>query len=93
MPAGFVPYRRTPTFDERSIPAGLLREHATKPGVWGLIHVLEGRLLYRIQGDGARTLALGPGHLGAIPPEVPHCVRPEGPVRFYVEFHARSRSG
>jgi hypothetical protein len=34
------PYRRTPVFDENTLPAGLRRAHRTKPGVWGVIRVL-----------------------------------------------------
>jgi tellurite resistance-related uncharacterized protein len=37
-------YRCTPVFDENTLPAGLRRAHRTKPGVWGAIRVLEGRL-------------------------------------------------
>lgn len=35
---------RTPVFDENTLPAALRREHRTKPGVWGVIRVLDGRL-------------------------------------------------
>ena len=39
-----APYKRTPVFDETTLPDGLRREHRTKAGVWGIIRVLEGRL-------------------------------------------------
>lgn len=42
-PSSKVPYKRTPIFDETTLPAELRREHRTKAGVWGLIRVLEGR--------------------------------------------------
>lgn len=42
-----MPYKCTPVFDENTLPAGLRREHRTKPGVWGVIRVLDGRLRYR----------------------------------------------
>jgi Domain of unknown function (DUF1971) len=29
-----VPYKCTSVFDENTLPAGLRREHRTKPGVW-----------------------------------------------------------
>ena len=41
-------YKRTPNFTENSVPAGLLADHSTKEGVWGLIHVTQGRLRYFI---------------------------------------------
>ena len=48
LPANVFPYKRTPEFTESTVPAGLLRSHDTKDGVWGKIVVLEGTLLYRI---------------------------------------------
>ena len=42
LPPEVKPYRRTPEFTESTIPAGLLKGHTTKPGVWAMIHVLEG---------------------------------------------------
>lgn len=48
LPEGLTAYSRSPTFDERSLPAALQREDRTKAGAWALLHVLEGRLLYRI---------------------------------------------
>lgn len=46
LPEGLEPYRQTDVFTEVSIPAGLRKDHCTKPGVWGLIQVAEGRLRY-----------------------------------------------
>ena len=48
LPADVRPYRRTADFTQDTVPAGLLRSHTTKAGAWGLIHVLEGRLAYRV---------------------------------------------
>jgi tellurite resistance-related uncharacterized protein len=86
-PEARTAYKRTPVFDQDSIPAGLLREHRTKPDVWALIHVLEGRLLYRIL-DPPGEQTLSPGTAGLVRPGQPHEVAPLGPVRFFVEFHA-----
>lgn len=87
IPAGFKPYKRTPVFDQNSLPPGLRREHRTKPGVWGLIHVLEGALRYRIL-EPASEVLLTAGVPGVVQPEQLHEVEPVGPVRLYVEFHA-----
>ncbi|MHB1219959.1 MAG: DUF1971 domain-containing protein [Alphaproteobacteria bacterium] len=86
-PSGLEPYRRTPVFDQDTLPAGLGREHRTKPGVWALIHVVEGRLLYRILAPREKRV-LSPGAPGVVAPEQPHEVVPLGAVRFFVEFHA-----
>lgn len=89
LPPGFVAYKRTPVFDQDTLPAGLLRQHRTKPGVWALIHVLEGRLRYRTLDPISEEL-LCPGTPGVVQPEQPHEVAPLGPVRMFVEFYARS---
>lgn len=86
------PYRRTPVFDESSVPSGLLRRHTTKAGVWGRICVLEGALVYRILEPVVREERLEPGRDGLVEPQVPHEVAPIGHVRFYVEFLRRRTS-
>lgn len=88
LPQGLVAYRRTPVFDQASLPAGLRHGHRTKDGVWGVIHVLEGRLRYRILEPFSETI-LDPDHPGLVRPAQVHEVEPQGDVRFFVEFHAR----
>jgi tellurite methyltransferase len=86
LPEGLVSYRRTPEFDEGSIPDALRKDHSTKPGVWGLIHVVSGRLRYSVE-LGGQTFLLDPeSPPGVVVPEALHQVEPQGPVRFYVEF-------
>lgn len=87
LPDGLAAYKRTPDFDERSIPAGLRADHATKPGVWGVIQVVAGRLHYVVEPPLARALVLDPTTPGIVVPEVRHRVAPEGAVRFFVTFH------
>ncbi len=72
------------------MPAGLLADHSTKPGVWGLLHVLTGELTYVVEAPLAREVLVKAGHTAVIVPEVKHRVRPEAAVRFFVEFHRRS---
>ena len=81
-----APYKQTPVFDETSIPAGLLRRHTTKAGVWARIHVLEGELVFRILEPAPSEVRLSPTQGGEVGPQVPHEVAVCGPVRFYVEF-------
>ena len=88
LPPGLEPRRRTRIFDEASLPAALRREHRTKEGVWAVIHVLEGRLLYRVLDPPAETV-LTPETPGMVRPEQPHAVTPLGAVRLFLEFHAR----
>ena len=80
------PYKRTRVFDEKTLPAGLRREHRTKPGVWGIIRVLEGRLRCHAL-DAASEMILDPGQPGLVQPDEPHRVEPLGPMRMQVEFY------
>ena len=86
IPADCVAYKRTPEFNNETVPAGLLRAHRTKAGTWGRIVVLAGRLEYQITEPVAETLVLDPERSGVVEPEMLHSVAPLGDVRFYVEF-------
>jgi tellurite resistance-related uncharacterized protein len=86
MPEGFVSYKRTGEFDELRVPAGLLANHSTKRGVWGVLRVLAGGLSYIVEPPLAREVFVDAEHPAVIVPEVIHRVRPEGAVRFFVEF-------
>lgn len=87
LPADVSAYKQTGSFEETTVPKGLLTQHATKPGVWGRIVVEEGRLLYVIEeGAHAGAWVLRPGVHGIVAPAVRHHVEPRGPVRFHVVF-------
>jgi tellurite resistance-related uncharacterized protein len=92
LPECLTPYKRTPVFDQNSLPAGLRRRHSTKAGVWGLIRVLEGRLLYRILEPASESI-LDPDNPGVVQPAQLHEVAPLGAVRFFVEFYERTATG
>lgn len=89
LPGTAAPYKRTPTFTEATVPEGLLEDHATKEGTWGLIHVEDGRLRYvvtdarRAPSERILTAADEPG---VVEPTILHHVEPLGPVRFHVVF-------
>jgi tellurite methyltransferase len=85
LPVGLREYKRTATFSEDKVPAGLLRDHGTKEGVWALIVIETGRLEYTIE-EPLQTFLLTPEVPGVIPPVVPHRVKLLGPVRFHVVF-------
>jgi tellurite resistance-related uncharacterized protein len=89
LPEHFVPYKRTSEFDERTIPSGLLADHSTKHGVWGVIHVLAGTLSYVVELPLAREMFVDASHPAVIVPEVMHHVRPVGAVQFFVAFHRK----
>ncbi len=87
LPAHVRPYKKNAVFDETTMPAGLRRRHCTKPGVWGLIRVIDGRLRYRVLDTGAESI-LDREHCGVARPAQMHEVEPLGPVRFFIEFHS-----
>jgi tellurite methyltransferase len=92
VPAGFVAYKRTPTFTEASVPAGLRAAHTTKAGVWAKIHVEAGCLRYRVESPALAAQTLTPETVGVVIAERPHRVELVGPVRFYVEFYRREEA-
>jgi tellurite resistance-related uncharacterized protein len=88
LPEGLTSYKRTPTFTEASVPEGLLKDHSTKEGTWGLIHVEEGSLRYVVS-DARRPRSewlLTAGIPGIVEPTIKHHVELHGAVRFHVEF-------
>ena len=89
LPKGLRAYSKTKVFDADTIPSALKCDHATKRGVWGLIHVITGELIYRITETGEER-RLKPGEPGTIEPEKLHSVKPDGDVSFYVEFWRKS---
>ncbi|WP_292414682.1 MULTISPECIES: DUF1971 domain-containing protein [unclassified Methylophaga] len=86
LPDNVVAYKRTPEFDESTIPTGLLNSHQTKEGVWGKIVVLSGKLLYTIQ-QPFEEIELDSDRVGVVEPTVLHHVKPMGQVSFFVEFY------
>jgi len=81
-----APYRSTPVFDETTLPAALRGAHNTKAGVWGVIRVLEGRLVYTII-DPPSQHVLTPDAPGLVSPQQKHFVTPVGRVRCRVDFY------
>lgn len=90
-PDGFAAYRRTPEFDETTVPAGLQRNHSTRRGVWARIHVLAGELQYHVSGPVDRSFAVAAGSSAVVVPEVPHRVEIPRAARFFVEFWRAER--
>lgn len=86
IPDGFVTYKKTPIFTDKSLPAGLKSDHSTKTGVWGKIIVTGGKLRYCVAAlDTDVELSLN--NPGIVVPEVLHSIEPLGAVSFFVEFY------
>jgi len=87
LPKGYAPYRRTPTFDQDSLPRALLERHDTKAGVWALLHVVSGAVeLVEIDARGEQRRVVTAGHPGVICPEVEHRLVLTGKAELYLEL-------
>lgn len=91
LPTEVVAYGRTPDFTPETLPDALKAAHTTKPGVWGLIHVLEGRLFYTFEPPHTGYRILAERDTAPIPPEIPHRVGFVEAGRFFVEFYKQPR--
>jgi len=92
LPAGLAEVRRTQIFDQDTMPAALRHSHRTARGVWGVIRVVEGRLLYRVIAPPSEQV-VGAHHSVVVQPGEAHEVEPLGKARFFVEFHADPARG
>jgi tellurite resistance-related uncharacterized protein len=93
LPSGLEPYKQTPVFTELTIPGGLRKDHSTKLGVWGLIHVSEGQLRYTITDPrraGTEVILTAECGPGVVEPTIVHHVEPLGPVQFHVQFYRKA---
>lgn len=87
LPAAVKPYFTAGPFDETGLPAGLRETHRLKPGVWGLLELTAGDVMFCWDdGGGGQHLLSAPAQM-AIPPETPHHLDVTGPLRLTVTFH------
>jgi hemoglobin len=89
LPAGFVAYGRSPDFNSENLPAKLRTAHSTKAGTWGLLHVLEGTLRFRLEPPHEGERLVSAGDTVVIEAEVPHRVGFVTPGRMFVEFYRK----
>lgn len=86
-PLAARPHRSTPVFTAESVPAGLLRDHRVKDGMYGILEVRSGGLDLVFPGPPRRVERCTPDHSGALPGGVLHHVVMDGPVEFLVHFY------
>lgn len=87
LPAGLEAYGRSPEFTSDNLPAKLRTAHATKAGTWALLHILEGKVLYRLEAPRSGEKLASAGETVVIESEVPHRVEFLEPGRMFVEFY------
>ncbi len=86
LPQEAATYRRTPDFDETTVPAGLRADHRTRGGTWARVQVGSGELAIAFDPPLSVQVVGRPGEPVIIPPQLLHRVLLRGPVRFAVEF-------
>mmetsp|Transcript_21573 Transcript_21573/g.31908 ORF Transcript_21573/g.31908 Transcript_21573/m.31908 type:complete len:197 (+) Transcript_21573:35-625(+) len=75
-----------------TIPKGLLREHNTRAGTWGVIRVYKGELEYIISEPTESTHVLNKNTPGIIEPTMHHRIRPiTDDVELVVEFYRKQQ--
>lgn len=87
LPDGLAAYARSPEFNSKNLPAKLQAGHATKAGTWGLLHVLEGALIYRLEPPRQEQRLVKAGETVVIESEVAHHVQFVEPGRMFIEFY------
>lgn len=85
LPEGAEKYRETKEFTEVTVPKGLLADHNTAAGVWGLLVIVEGSLDYTRTGK--LPVEVTRDAPAVIYPQEPHHITCDRPVRFRVEFY------
>lgn len=78
-------YKSTPVFDENTLPQALQKAHSTKAGIWGLLELLSGDLVYVIEENG-NSRHMKAGNKQIIEPQKLHHVELVGPVQMQVHF-------
>lgn len=89
LPGGLVTVRTAGPFDATTLPAALQRDHRVADRTWGLLRVLEGRVVFHLHLDaGTRSIVVAAGEQQPIPPGVAHAVEltAERPTRLAVDF-------
>ena len=79
-------------FTPETLPAKFKTAHSTKAGTWGLLHVLEGKVLYSLEPPQRGEQLAAAGDSVVIEPGVSHHVAFVEPGRFYVEFYRAADS-
>jgi tellurite resistance-related uncharacterized protein len=89
LPEDAQAYRQTKVFTATTVPAGLLAQHSTKAGTWGLLHVHAGRVEYFLEGGQTPLASVETGASFVVLPEEAHFVRLFEGAEFSVEFYKR----
>lgn len=87
LPESVAPYSKSAIYDEESLPAALQSRHTLKAGTWGRLHVVDGKIRFVYLEPELEERTVNAGEIQIVPPEVPHHVELDGPVRLFLEFY------
>lgn len=87
LPNGLEHVRTTDTFDNSTVPAGLLRAHRVADSVWGRLIVHTGTVTFVFEDEPDQPITVDAGGAVAIPPARQHHVELDQPASFAVEFY------
>lgn len=87
LPAQYTLTRTTPTFDNDTVPAGLLSAHRVADGVWGRLVVHSGQVTFVFEDQPDTPIDVSAGGHVDIPPALPHHLELDEPATFAVEFY------
>ena len=93
MPEGLEHVRTTDTFNNETVPAGLLRAHRVADGVWGRLVVYSGAVDFVFDDSPDEAITVPAAGSVDIPPAREHHVVLDGPATFAVEFHRGATTG
>jgi hemoglobin len=80
------PYRSTPIFTAETLPDALRRAHSTKAGVWGMLELTKGSLVYRLEDSGDSFELTAPAWM-IIEPQRLHSVQPSDDMEMQIDFY------
>ena len=97
LPTGVVQYSQVPrtnVFTRNTLPRGLMKEHTTRKGTWGVIRVIQGQLRYQINEPTVSVHILDSKTRGIIEPQTKHQVAAlTDDLEFVVEFYRLPGTG
>ncbi len=85
LPPGLAPSSGSLVFTEDTVPEALQEQHTLASGRWGVLHLYEGSVGFVNLATGEEQNISAP-ELITIPPELPHKLRIEGPLRCRIDF-------
>ncbi|WP_263322161.1 DUF1971 domain-containing protein [Endozoicomonas sp. Mp262] len=86
LPSSVTPYKKTTIFTSDNIPKAFLKEHSTAPGTWGILHIIEGTLIF-CDDETGQEYPLAKDKKMVIAPTKRHHLKLSGYAEIYVEFY------